>query len=128
MYELNGDSVPSPLNGVKILYGKEGLYDWLKLRDIRQSHYYGTVAISGALGLDRYRIYSYIKSYGHKSINAVHPTSNVLNDVILGDGCQILANSTICTQSTIGDCSIINTSSTVDNECSISQGVHIGLG
>ena len=124
----NNKSVPSPFKDVKIQYGAEAFKKWIKSKDISQGLYYYIVAIGGELGLDRFRVHNYLKSYGLMPIKAVHPTSNVLNDVTLGDGCQVLANSTICARTIIGECSIINTSASIDHECIIGKGVHIGPG
>ena len=46
----------------------------------------------------------------------------------IGDGSQILANSSVCVDVSVGAGCIINTSASVDHDCILGAGVHIGPG
>jgi UDP-3-O-[3-hydroxymyristoyl] glucosamine N-acyltransferase len=47
---------------------------------------------------------------------------------MLGAGCQILAHATVCTQARLGRSVIVNSAASVDHECRIAAGAHIGPG
>ncbi|MDP5149803.1 acetyltransferase [Rheinheimera baltica] len=54
-----------------------------------------------------------------------HPASVVAGDVVLGAGTVVLANAVINTLAKIGMGCIINTSSVVEHDCELGDGVHI---
>ncbi|HPI54262.1 MAG TPA: acetyltransferase, partial [Chitinophagaceae bacterium] len=58
----------------------------------------------------------------------IHKTSFVSYNAHIGEGAQILANSSVCARVELGNYCIINTSASVDHECVLGQGVHIGPG
>ncbi len=56
---------------------------------------------------------------------AIHPSSNIAADVIIGRGTAIMANSSINTSATIGEHCIINTGAIVEHDNVINDFVHI---
>ncbi|MDB9375010.1 acetyltransferase [Nodularia sphaerocarpa] len=60
--------------------------------------------------------------------NAIHPLSIISRDVTVGFGTVVCAGAVINPGGKIGNNVIINTSSSVDHECIIEDGVHIGPG
>jgi sugar O-acyltransferase (sialic acid O-acetyltransferase NeuD family) len=122
----NNSSLISPFNDVPLISG-EGFKPWIKQQDSRESLLF-LVAIGGDRGRDRLEIHEYLKSSGLTPYIAIHPTSFVAKDAKIGEGSQVLAHSSICVDTVIGRTCIINTASSVDHECNIGDGVHIGPG
>ncbi|MHA1185414.1 MAG: acetyltransferase [Candidatus Heimdallarchaeota archaeon] len=122
----NNTKVKSPFPNIPIFYGKEGFEKWLKNQDAEDLHC--SVAIAGGNGKVRHEIQQYLGSYNIKPIIAIHPTAVVASSVKIGKGSQILANSTIIARSELGEATIINTTSSVDHECKLGNGVHLGPG
>jgi sugar O-acyltransferase (sialic acid O-acetyltransferase NeuD family) len=120
----NNKSVKSPIPGIEIYYGMEGLKSWL-------DNYSPTkfiTAIGGENGIDRYKISCQLKEHGFKPANAIHDMSLIAKTSSIGIGCQILIGACICAQAVIGDYTIVNTKASVDHGCKIAKGCHIGPG
>ena len=92
------------------------------------AQYYFMVAIGGSKGKIRLEIHQKLKGIGLKPISAIHSSSYVSEDAIIGEGMQVLPNSTINPRVKIGNCSIVNTSASIDHECILGNAVHIGPG
>lgn len=128
-YELvaifdNNPEVQSPFEGIPIGYGEAGFHQWkLKNPNVGAS---GLVAVGGARGRDRVDIQRFLRENGVQPVTAVHPTAFVASNANLSEGCQVLAHATVCAEALIGDASIINTAASVDHECVLGRGVHIG--
>jgi len=120
----NNEDLVSPFSSVPLYFGKKGFEDWITKRCTSSSIGF-LVAIGGDRGRDRLEIQEYLESYGLTGLIARHPTAFVADNVKIGVGSQILANSTVCVESIIGRGCIINTGATVDHECSIGDGSHI---
>jgi UDP-perosamine 4-acetyltransferase len=58
-------------------------------------------------------------------INAIHKSAVLSPTAILGRNVVVAANAVICTETKVGDFSIINTAATVDHECELGIAVHI---
>lgn len=86
------------------------------------------VAIGGAGGKDRIKIHNLLESKGYDPILAIHPSANIAFDAELGEGSQILINSTVCARVKTGRQVIINSGAIVDHESKLADGVHIGPG
>ncbi len=61
-------------------------------------------------------------------VNAVHPTSHIAFNAVIGSGVVIATAATIATGATIGDNAIINTGAIIEHEDRIGEHVHIGPG
>ncbi len=118
----NNENVKSPFDNIPIYYGKKGFMNWLSDKNGKDINF--TVAI-GKSGKDRHLIGEYIKSFNLVPITLIHSSAFIADNVKIGSGSQILANSSICVDSTIGESCIINTGAIVDHECKIDDGVHI---
>lgn len=68
------------------------------------------------------------KKCGFYFHTAQHPTSYVAHGVIIGEGVQLMARSTVMIGSKIGDNAIVNTAASVDHDCDIGRHVHIAPG
>lgn len=123
----NNHNLKSPFSNIPLFYGEDGFEKWIHNRyDITK---YGClVAIGGANGNVRLKIQSYLKENGLTPIIARHPTAFIADDVIIGEGSQILANSTISVEVVLGKSCIINNGALIDHECLLGDGVHIAPG
>lgn len=107
--------------GYKILGGAEQL-DRLMEKDIKKL-IFGFGDNSARLSLA-----GLVKSMGFQLISAIHPKSIIAKDVHIAAGTVVAAGAVINSGSQIGENVIINTSSSVDHECIIEDGVHISPG
>ena len=122
----NNLEINSPFKSISIQHGWASFINWN--RKIKSNEYYFMVAIGGANGKERIKIHNKIKLEGLNAISAIHQSSYVSSDTILGEGIQILPNATVNPRVKIEDCCIVNTSASVDHECVLKKGVHIGPG
>ncbi|MDW2301096.1 acetyltransferase [Vibrio alginolyticus] len=83
-----------------------------------------------AIGDNEIRLikYSVLLDKGANSIPLVHPDAIISRYACIGDGSVVMAGAVVNPFSRIGKACIINTSSTVDHDCVIADGVHISPG
>jgi len=109
-------------------YGKEVFEKWYEDWDKKKDLYF-IVAIGGdTLGKVRVKLHEYLKEMGLKPLTAIHSMGFTAKDAEIGEGCQLLANHSVCVGSKLEKSVIINTGAQVDHECTISEGVHIAPG
>jgi sugar O-acyltransferase (sialic acid O-acetyltransferase NeuD family) len=119
--------IASPLAGIPLLLGEGGLDAWLALRGGAAGLLY-TVAIGGGRGVDRLSVAGHLSLRGLTPITIVHRTAFVAATAKLGEGCQILAQTSVCTDAQLGQGVIINTAASVDHDCMIGAGAHLAPG
>ena len=73
----------------------------------------------------RHQLHQEYKKKGLKPKNAIHPKSYIARDATYGEGLQIMANATICTNAKVGDCVIVNTGAIIEHDCVVGNGVHV---
>jgi sugar O-acyltransferase (sialic acid O-acetyltransferase NeuD family) len=122
------EALETPIPGVPIFKGVEGFHEWRQQRTSDPEIVHFIVAIGGARGADRLHVHRFLRDNGLVAIRATHPTSFVAYNATAGEGSQLLAGSSICVKARLGHCVIVNTAASVDHECSIGDGVHIGPG
>jgi sugar O-acyltransferase (sialic acid O-acetyltransferase NeuD family) len=93
----------------------------------------GTVMLVNGLGSVkqpklRKQLFDSFKARGFTFASVIHPSAVVAPDVVLGEGCQVMAGSVIQPGCVIGSNTIINTRASVDHDCTISSHVHIAPG
>ena len=118
-------NIDCPFQNVLMLKGIAAFEKWNteKKNDL---HY--AVAIGGDKGLIRQEIGKKLEEKGFLPTNLIHPTAYFASSVIIGKSVQILAKSALASRTRIGDYVIINTSASIDHECVLENGVHIGPG
>lgn len=84
----------------------------------------GTVRVSNI----RKSIFEKYKTLNYQFLTVVHPESIVAEDVVFGEGVQVMAGAVIQTGSKIDANTIINTSASVDHDCEVGAHVHIAPG
>jgi sugar O-acyltransferase (sialic acid O-acetyltransferase NeuD family) len=122
----NSTAVSSPFPEIPIFYGKEGFTNWYAQHADSNTHF--VVAIGGSRGADRAAIHAYLTSHNLQPFNVIHRSAYFASNATIGTGVQLMAHSTVCARAIIEDCVIINTSASVDHECHIGKGAHIGPG
>jgi sugar O-acyltransferase (sialic acid O-acetyltransferase NeuD family) len=118
----------SAVKKVPIYYGQAGFLEWKESAMWKMEEIHGLVAIGGARGKDRVEIQGFFREHGITLFTAIHRRAFVAQDVSLGIGCQILANSAVASEASLGEACIVNTSASVDHDCVLGKGVHIGPG
>ena len=76
----------------------------------------------------RLRIASLVEARGFRLVAAVHPRAVIASSASVGDGTVIAAGAVVNPGAVIGKNVIINTAASVDHECVLEDGVHIGPG
>jgi len=124
---VDNREIDSPIPPVPILHGMQGLDNWL-LEQGDGSDIFFALAIGGDRGRDRLAILDALKDRGLTPLTLLHRSAYCAKNLQIGEGSQVLANSTVCTHVQIGSASIINTAASVDHDVKIGNGVHIGPG
>ncbi|MBF0144655.1 MAG: acetyltransferase [Magnetococcales bacterium] len=76
----------------------------------------------------RMRLFNHYRDLGYHFASVLHPGHLRGEDVLLGEGCQIMAGVVLQPGSSIGDNVIVNTGVCVDHECVIGDHVHLAPG
>ena len=116
----------SPIKGVPVHFGRAGFEAWR--RNCGEADVYGLVAVGGSRGRDRCELQAYLQTNGVEMITAIHPKAIVATNAQVGSGSQILAGAIVCAEAVLGIACIVNTGASVDHECRLQNGVHIGPG
>lgn len=119
--------IPSPFTEVPIFHGETGFMAWLSQRGSAEQAF-SCVAIGGVHGQDRLERMLWLQNNGFPPLTVIHPSAFIATDAHVGDGCQILAMSAICSTAKLGRSVIVNTKASIDHDCIIADGVHIGPG
>lgn len=120
----NNPDLKGSLCGAPIVGGSE-FQSWLASRSSPPA---ALVAIGGDRGEDRLKIQAQLEVAGCRIPSIIHPAAYVANDAEIGSGSQILAKSLVGAGSRVGRAVIVNSSASVDHECLLEDGVHIGPG
>ena len=123
----NNQNIRAPFDHIPLYFQESGFNDWLsQASDLHQVHY--IVAIGGKHGKQRLEIHKKLKEIELIATNAIHKTAYVSKSAELMEGVQIMAHANICARASLGVCTIVNTAASVDHECKLFDGVHIGPG
>lgn len=125
---VDNRDVPSPFDDIPLLAGLAGLDRWLADRPGGGSGIVGAVAVGGGRGADRLELMQLFSSRGIALVTLVHRTAFVAGDSAMAEGCQILAQASICTHARLARGVIVNTMASVDHDCVLGDGVHVGPG
>jgi sugar O-acyltransferase (sialic acid O-acetyltransferase NeuD family) len=117
-------SVAPPFPGIPFEIGEDGFRSWMKARQSRDNLHF-LVAVGRP---DRLKIHDWLVDEGLLPLTVTHRVAYVAVDATLGPGCQILAHATVCAQARLERSVIVNTAASVDHECRIGAGAHIGPG
>lgn len=84
----------------------------------------GSVRVSN----HRQTLFEKLKAAGYRFRTVVHPSAVVSSQVLLGEGCQVMAGAVIQADATLGANVLVNTRVAVDHDCRIGDHVHLGPG
>lgn len=124
---FDNNQLTSPFEDVPLYHGETGFLNWIK-KSNNHSCIYGLAAIGGSRGRDRISIHRLFKEHGIRLPTLIHPRAFVAESSRLAQGVQVLAGATIAVDCSIQEASIINTSASIDHECRLGCGVHVGPG
>lgn len=77
---------------------------------------------------ERAKLFTWAQGRGEYLANAVHPTAFLASEVVLGHGVVIAPGVVVHTAAHVGDNVILNTASSIDHHCDVSDHVHIAPG
>ena len=112
---------------IPIYFGIQGFNDWWSNITNKKDIYFA-VAIGGDKGKDRKRIQNFLEHQGLNVTTMIHSSAFVASNAHIGKGSQILAQSSVCAKVKLSQACIVNTSASIDHECIIGKGVHVGPG
>jgi sugar O-acyltransferase (sialic acid O-acetyltransferase NeuD family) len=124
----NSHEISSPWPDIPLYFGEEGFFSWRKKVVSPPYTIQAAIAIGGARGKDRCQIAEFFSLEDISLPPMIHPKSNLSESAFISEGCHILAGSTVCADTKLDRCVILNTNSSVDHECHLSEGVHIAPG
>lgn len=123
----NDAAAVGAIPGVPLVVGEPGLREWL--RDCGDpTDLVAAIAIGGIRGEDRRSIAALFRTLGISLPPLIHSRATCSPSASIGEGSQILANSVIAADCSLGDSVIINHCANVDHECRLDDGVHIAPG
>lgn len=107
--------------GYPVWRGKSHLFEYAKKE---------TFSVIIGIGDNHYRreIVKAMESAGACFGTAIHPSAQLGNDVNIGEGTVIMANSVINPGARVGRHCIVNTAVTIDHDCIIGDFVHLSPG
>ncbi|MCT0217085.1 acetyltransferase [Synechococcus sp. CS-1330] len=124
----NNPSVESPLPGIPISHGPDGMLsfiDALRHQKLNPSDIDCIAAIGGTHGEARETMTLFMESHGFKPRPLIHKSAIISPCANIGKNVQLLAGSIIGAFVSIGDYSIINTGANVDHDCTIGRNCHL---
>ncbi|HEY7664528.1 MAG TPA: acetyltransferase [Xanthobacteraceae bacterium] len=121
---FDNTSLAPPFDDIPLHIGEDGFRSWMKARgNAGKLHF--LVAVGGQ---DRLQLHDWLVEEGLRPLTVTHRVAYVAADAALGPGCQILAHATVCAQARLERSVIVNTAASVDHECRIGPGTHVGPG
>jgi sugar O-acyltransferase (sialic acid O-acetyltransferase NeuD family) len=121
----NNSTLTSPIPGVPLLIGHQGLGSWLAESGWEAGNVGCLAAIGGLRGQERHQTQQFMASVGLRPIVAVHPAAYLAGGAVVGLGGQILAGAVVGVDAYLGEACIVNTAAVVDHDCRLGTGVHV---
>jgi acetyltransferase EpsM len=119
--DVNSERRWLPRHGARVLGGREQIPGLLEA---------GVQSVIIGVGdcEARLRLADVARAAGLSLATAVHPRATLAGDVEVGRGTLVCAGVIVQPGSSIGENAILNTAATVDHECIIHDGAHVGPG
>lgn len=121
--EVNEKLIGSSIFGVPI-YAQNEVLKKTDFKNVKLVNGIGSINIPNL----RKRQFDALRNQGYEFCSVIHPTCYYSRDVVMEQGVQLLARSTLLTGTKIGCNTIVNTSASVDHDCIIGNHVHIAPG
>jgi UDP-perosamine 4-acetyltransferase len=119
----NTDRAGEMLSGVSILGSDQALMEF-EPESLRLVNGIGSTADTRL----RQSVFEHLTDKGYRFDVAVHPKAIVAQEVMLGEGAQVMAGAIIQPGVRVGVNCIINTGAVVDHDCVIGDHVHVAPG
>lgn len=116
-------NLPAPFSDIPLYYGKKGFQEWIQSKNRTNLSF--CVTIGNPYGHARIRIHEWLMQEGLKPTIIVHPSAEIAENAIIGEGCQFMAGAVVNPQARLGRECIINTNASVDHECVLEDGVEL---
>ena len=113
-------SLAPPFAGIPFHAGEYGFRSWMKAKRSAGKLYF-LVAVRGQ---DRLQLHDWLVEEGLLALT--HRVAYVASNATLGPGCHIVAHATVCAQARLERSVIMNTAASVDHQCQIGAGTHVG--
>jgi sugar O-acyltransferase (sialic acid O-acetyltransferase NeuD family) len=120
-------AVTPPLADVPLVVGREAFAAWLGQAAGDPPRRF-VVAVGGGRGRDRLELADWLGSLGLEPLTVIHRAAFVADGVVLGSGSQVLAGACLAAAAKVGRQVIVNTRASVDHDCRLGDGVHVGPG
>ena len=124
----NNPSIESPLPGIPISHGPEGMLSFiegLRHQQLNPSDIDCIAAIGGCHREARETMTLFMESHGFSPRPLIHKSAIISSCAKIGKGVQLLAGSIIGAFTSIGDYAIVNTGANVDHDCRIGRNCHL---
>lgn len=86
------------------------------------------IGIGGVGSARRRLVFEKLSAAGYAFLTVRHPSAVVAENVVLGEGCQVMAGAILQPGAQVGTDAIINTRAAVDHDCRIGDHVHVAPG
>lgn len=118
---VNASRKNTDFYGAKVLGGDEVLEDLLRS---------GVKNVVVGFGDNRLRVKTahQLAEMGFRLLTALHPNAVCAADVTIGDGTVVASGAVVGPSSRIGRNAIINTQASIDHDCVVCDGSHVGPG
>lgn len=123
----NDHELSSPFKHIPLYNGESEFIKWLE-KNNSVDKYFFLIAIGGWKGTIRIQLQQFLESHGLIAATVIHPSAYVSRNAEIAKGCQILGNSFVGAGAVLGSQVIVNSSSSIDHECILSDGVHVAPG
>jgi sugar O-acyltransferase (sialic acid O-acetyltransferase NeuD family) len=124
----NNINVKSPLPGIPMSYGTDGLLsfiDTLINSELKPADIDCIAAIGGGNGEAREAMTRLMESHGFKPRSLMHKSALISPLADIGQNVQLLAGTIIGAFASIGDFTIMNSGANADHDCVIGNGCHL---
>ncbi len=124
MLDVNPDLIGKEVLGIRVLGSEDNILKNYSPADVDLVNGMGSTGIPD----QRKKIFLKFKELGYCFLNITHLTAYVGDDVIFGQGAQLMAGSIIQPGGRMGENVILNTRAAIDHDCYIGDHVHLAPG
>lgn len=124
----NAPTIKSPLPGIPISHGSEGMLSFVKAlrtQQLNPSDIDCIAAIGGPHGEARETMTLFMQSHGFTPRSLIHQSAVISSFAVIGKNVQILAGAIIGSFATLEDFVIVNSGANVDHDCKIGKRTHL---
>jgi len=106
-----------------------GTLRWPVLAGIQDSGGFASEYVDAVVAVGdsamRLSLIDMLTAQGFRTPSLIHPAAWISPSASVGDGCVVMANATLQTDSELGRGCIVNSGAIVDHDCKLADGVHV---